>query len=372
LLVLRWSKNNCSAKPSSNSTTPITSSPTGDTLKTNGQNTNGIFDRLKYCIVQLVESQLERLVRVYFHVFIIFLGLTFNVNVFVKGKLPQKLNNNLIISNHATTFDWLFLFAIFKTNPSLNNKVRIVMKDSLRKMPIMGPYLFFMKSCFLARNLSKDEERIAKFAKFISTSQQKSDLIFFPEGTILAENTRLRSDKFAHDNDLPKLDHVLYPRVKGLAMFLDTFSENEIFNSMNVIDTTIMYLGDKMVHEHEIFTKKNFDVFIDLEHYAMPEIFAKCSQNEDKLKTKLFLLWQQKELKLNDFYQNSNLRKRDFKRLRLLNCSVVLYTLFFIVLFIFHFTLFWNKCSIFVWYIIYQVVLQLVYHKHISPTNDVL
>jgi len=374
LLVLRWSKNNCSDKLNSNSTTPITSSnrPTGDTIKTNGQNATRICDRLKCCIGQLLESQLERLVRVYFHVFILSLGLAFNVNVFVKGKLPQKLNNNLIISNHATTLDWLFLFAIFNTSPSLNNKVRIVMKDSLRKMPIMGPYLFFMKSCFLARNLSKDEERIAKFSKFISTSSQKSDLIFFPEGTILTENTRLRSDKFAHDNDLPKLDHVLYPRVKGLAMFLDTFSENNIFNSMNVIDTTIMYLGDKMVHEHEILVKKNFDVFIDLEHYGMPEIFTKCSENQDKLKTKLFLLWQQKELKLNDFYKNSNLRKRGYKRIRLLNCSVVLYTLFFIVLFVSHFTLFWYRLSLFVWYVIYQVGVLLVYYKHISPINDVV
>ena len=141
---------------------------------------------------------------------------------------------------------------------------------------------------------------------------------------------------------------------------------------MNVIDTTIMYLGDKMVHEHEILVKKNFDVFIDLEHYGMPEIFTKCSENQDKLKTKLFLLWQQKELKLNDFYKNSNLRKRDYKRIRLLNCSVVLYTLFFIVLFVSHFTLFWYRLSLFVWYVIYQVGVLLVYYKHISPINDVV
>ena len=76
LLVLRWSKNNCSDKLNSNSTTPITSSncPTGDTIKTNGQNATRICDRLKCCIGQLVESQLESLVRVYFHVFIVILS----------------------------------------------------------------------------------------------------------------------------------------------------------------------------------------------------------------------------------------------------------------------------------------------------------
>lgn len=126
----------------------------------------------------------------------------------------------VMIANHQAYSDWIFLWQ-FAQKCNAHGLVKIILKDSLRHIPIVGWGMRFFEFIFLKRNWLHDQRYMASMLDLITRHNEKVWLLLFPEGTIYCDETRKRSDAFALKcgiTDTPK--HVLLPRVTGLEFCL--------------------------------------------------------------------------------------------------------------------------------------------------------
>ena len=56
---------------------------------------------------------------------------------------------------------------------------------------------------------------------------QHLQVLLFPEGTDFTKNTKIRSDKFAEKQNLPKYDYVLHPRTTGFCHFVQEMKKSK-------------------------------------------------------------------------------------------------------------------------------------------------
>ena len=54
----------------------------------------------------------------------------------------------LIIMNHRTRFDWLFLWCYLLRRGKLLNE-KIILKEAIKKIPIFGKLLVIIYSCYI-------------------------------------------------------------------------------------------------------------------------------------------------------------------------------------------------------------------------------
>lgn len=108
----------------------------------------------------------------------------------------------LQISNHTTLADWLYLWS-FTYLSSHSPSLYIALKSSLRRIPIIGWSIKMLGFVFLERNWARDAKPFARQLRQIGEEtnrggiDEKLALLLFPEGTIVTENTRAASKRFA-------------------------------------------------------------------------------------------------------------------------------------------------------------------------------
>lgn len=156
-----------------------------------------------------------------------------------KGNRRYELNFDLsavIISNHQIYSDWFFLWFIAYLN-NCSDHFFIVMKKSLEKLPVLGYGMSNYNFVFLSRNWQLDKSYMVKQFKTIKLLSNKFWMLIFPEGTNMSHNNRNKSHKFAEENNLPKQDCVLLPRVKGLYVACKELAPA----TTKIIDFTIGY-----------------------------------------------------------------------------------------------------------------------------------
>lgn len=163
------------------------------------------------------------------------------------GQLIQRKDGSLqcnfadrmvLMANHQLYTDWLYLWWIAYTN-NMHGFVYIILKESLRSIPIIGWSAQFYNFIFLARNWEEDQRRFKKALARINNATQPMWLIIFPEGTNLSATTREKSKAWAVKNNLQDMKHQLLPRSTGLRFCL-----NELKDSTEwLYDCTIAYEG---------------------------------------------------------------------------------------------------------------------------------
>ena len=159
---------------------------------------------------------------------------------------PERL---ILIANHQIYTDWLYLWWVAYTN-RMHGHIFIILKESLKYIPIIGPGMMFYGFIFMARNWAKDKSRLqhrlqvlnkASHGGPMSGSQHLDPmwLMIFPEGTNLSENTRNGSAKWAQKQGIRDLQHQLLPRSTGLHFCLQ-----ELRHTVDwVYDCTLAYEG---------------------------------------------------------------------------------------------------------------------------------
>ncbi|GAA5923357.1 hypothetical protein JCM1841_006495 [Sporobolomyces salmonicolor] len=156
-------------------------------------------------------------------------------------KLPDRA---VWISNHSALADWLFLwqFTYLTTHsPSLY----IALKSSLRHLPIIGWACSFYDFIYLDRKWASDKEPFRRQLEGIARTtrdggeRERLAFLIFPEGTIVTENTRGISTKFAEKTGVSHPKHLLLPRSTGLFFALRHLART--VPSLHLIDLTLAY-----------------------------------------------------------------------------------------------------------------------------------
>ncbi|KAJ3095395.1 hypothetical protein HDU97_006998 [Phlyctochytrium planicorne] len=144
----------------------------------------------------------------------------------------------IILANHQTLVDWwyLWLLAWWK---GAHGDVRIVLKSSLKWIPIMGWGMQFFEFIFLNRKISMDASILtASMRKIRSTASLSLPpytptpkytglplwLILFPEGTVYTLDTIEKSTAYADRVNMPphlRPKHTILPRSTGLKICFD-------------------------------------------------------------------------------------------------------------------------------------------------------
>ena len=158
---------------------------------------------------------------------------------------PERL---VLIANHQIYTDWIYLWWIAYTN-RMHGHIYIILKESLKWIPVIGPGMMFFSFVFLSRKWETDKPRFAHRlrklkAKLHGPMSGYDDLdpmwlLIFPEGTNLSDNGRIKSKAWADKNGIPDMRHALMPRKTGLMFCLEELGDTVEW----VYDCTVAYEG---------------------------------------------------------------------------------------------------------------------------------
>ncbi|KAL8646724.1 MAG: hypothetical protein Q9226_006739 [Calogaya cf. arnoldii] len=177
----------------------------------------------------------------------------------VRGELLETTDGNLLsnfpermilIANHQIYTDWLYLWWVAYTN-GMHGRIYVVLKESLRRIPVIGWGMQFSQFIFLKRNWEEDKDQLAAHLQKLNDAVAPMWLMLFPEGTNLHPVTRKASKKWAAKNKIPDMQHQLLPRSKGLQFCIQQLRKTVPY----VYDCTIAYEGVPTgQYASEIFT----------------------------------------------------------------------------------------------------------------------
>ncbi|KAL4787791.1 hypothetical protein BJX76DRAFT_345295 [Aspergillus varians] len=163
----------------------------------------------------------------------------------LKTTFPERL---VMIANHQVYTDWIYLWWVAYSN-SMHGHIFIILKESLKYIPVLGMGMMFYGFIFMARKWLSDKPRLLHRLEKLKRQHIGSDsgapeydpmwLLIFPEGTNLSINTKRRSDAFGAKNSFPPLRHAVLPRSTGLFFCLQQLRGTVD----SVYDCTIGYEG---------------------------------------------------------------------------------------------------------------------------------
>lgn len=163
----------------------------------------------------------------------------------LKTNFPERI---VLLANHQVYTDWLYLWWTAYTN-RMHGHVFIMLKESLKYVPVISPGILFYGFIFMARKWASDKPRIAYRLQKLksrhagpmsgSAGLDPMWLLIFPEGTNMSSNTRKGSAKWAEKQQMPDMRHQLLPRSTGLQFCLQELGDSIEW----VYDCTMAYEG---------------------------------------------------------------------------------------------------------------------------------
>ncbi|KAK0505884.1 acyltransferase-domain-containing protein [Armillaria luteobubalina] len=182
--------------------------------------------------------------------------------IIVKDKKGDVVSLNLptkfvMIANHQIYLDWLYEWCLlyFIGPQGVHRYVYITLKKSLQWVPIVGWGMQFFKFIFLARSWASDRVQLSASLSTLGSEAETQDnplaFILYPEGTLVSQDTRPISKKFADKMGIADMTHTLLPRSTGLHYSLRSLSPR--IPDLRLIDVTVVYPGIPPLHYGQDF-----------------------------------------------------------------------------------------------------------------------
>lgn len=290
-----------------------------------------------------------------------------------KGRLKSTLPpNTVIFANHQIYTDWVFLWW-FAYTADLGGFVYIILKDSLRKIPLLGYGMKNYDFIFLSRKWIKDKLTMGtQLARIDANARGKGpasgytadanghwpkgedktrtwpySLIIFPEGTNISANTRGKTEAYAAKVGKKPFRHVLLPKTTGLR-----FSLLQLQDSLDeVYDVTVAYSGVKPdEYGQDIYKLENVllkgenpeTVEIHLRTFKINEIpIGKKHYESEQEEVKdakifedwLFARWAEKDELLDHYYKTGSFIGGDDQDLNVVQTTLTTSKLDFVKIF---------------------------------------
>jgi 1-acyl-sn-glycerol-3-phosphate acyltransferase len=130
----------------------------------------------------------------------------------------------------------------------MHGHIYIILKESLKYIPVIGPGCMFLGFIFLSRKMAVDRPRLAHRLGKLKTQHTDPSgnsflnpmwLLLFPEGTNLSGNGRRKSANWAEKAGLKDGQHVMLPRTTGMYFCLTELKGTVDY----VYDCTVAYEG---------------------------------------------------------------------------------------------------------------------------------
>jgi lysocardiolipin and lysophospholipid acyltransferase len=109
-------------------------------------------------------------------------------------EILKKDKNALIICNHPSRVDWMFAGWSYGAYLRLNANLRIILKESLRSIPVYGWAMQIMMYIFLSRKRDQDVPYIIRSLSYLLCTGPVPSIFLYPEGTDLSEGNKKKSN----------------------------------------------------------------------------------------------------------------------------------------------------------------------------------
>nr|XP_039265160.1 1-acyl-sn-glycerol-3-phosphate acyltransferase epsilon-like [Styela clava] len=149
------------------------------------------------------------------------------VEIIVKGDIPDKIENVLMICNHQTAMDWIVADFIALRQGMIGH-MRFVFKNILKYFPLYGYVWGVHGGIFVRRDGTYNAMKMKKTLKMLMDRKVPLYLVIYPEGTRFCPGkTSLleKSRAYASENRLEPLNNVLTPRIKAFHCAISTLGD---------------------------------------------------------------------------------------------------------------------------------------------------
>ena len=240
------------------------------------------------------------------------------------GDLTPLKGPCIIVMNHRTRFDWMFLwcFIIRLGDPPRH---KIILKSSLKRVPGFGKNQELLHTAtvqhtvlhldnslslsgwgmqvgqflFLSRKWAQDEKYMSDTFAYFNETQYPLQLLLFPEGTDLSDSNKQKSHKFAEQNGLPKYEYVLNTRTKGFIHCVQELRKSP--SPLSVVNMSVAYVGSMPQNESDIVAGNWPD---EIHFYAKHVPPTELPRDDKGLEEWIKHCWDEKEKQLENFYLN--------------------------------------------------------------------
>ncbi|XP_036006459.1 lysocardiolipin acyltransferase 1 isoform X3 [Fundulus heteroclitus] len=150
---------------------------------------------------------------------------------------------------------------------------------------------------FIQRRWEMDKKHLENMLDYFCDIREPLQLLLFPEGTDLTENTRAKSDAFAALNNLPKMEYVLHPRSTGFTFIVDRLRKGDNLDAVH--DITVAYPKNiPQTERHLILGQFPREIHFHVRRYPVSSLPSSSSELESWCRAR----WAEKEIRLRDFY----------------------------------------------------------------------
>ncbi|CAM4743786.1 unnamed protein product [Rotaria magnacalcarata] len=215
--------------------------------------------------------------------------------------LTKDNKRSLIVLNHRTRLDWMFIFMLHSRFQTLK-QLKIVLKADLKRIPGPGWAMQHAGYLFLDRIWEKDQETMKNISGYYKSCQSPLSILIFPEGTNLTEQTKIKSNEYAAKQTSfnASYEYCLHPRLNGFKFLLNSMRSEEILDAID--DVTIGYEG--AIPEAEIDLLKGHIPSIIHFHVKRYDLDT-LPRTDEEIGEWLQSRWEQKENHLKEFYNKN-------------------------------------------------------------------
>lgn len=239
----------------------------------------------------------NRLVATWLTLPVALLETMFGVKVIITGDAFVPGERSVIIMNHRTRMDWMFLWNCLMRYSYLRLE-KICLKASLKSIPGFGWAMQAAAYIFIHRKWKDDKSHFEDMIDYFCDIREPLQLLIFPEGTDLTENSKARSNDFAEKNGLQKYEYVLQPRTTGFTFVVDRLREGKNLDAVH--DITVAYPHNIPQTEMHLL-RGDFPKEIHFHVHRYPVDTLPASKEDLELWCQK--RWEEKEERLRSFYQ---------------------------------------------------------------------
>ncbi|XP_050235138.1 probable 1-acyl-sn-glycerol-3-phosphate acyltransferase 5 [Mercurialis annua] len=234
--------------------------------------------------------------------------------VIFSGETVPAKERVLLIANHRTEVDWMYLWDLAWRKGSLGC-IKYVLKSSLMKLPIFGWGFHILEFISVERKWEIDEPNMHRMLSSFKDPNDPLWLALFPEGTDFTHQKCERSKKYAAENGLPIMNNVLLPKTKGFYACLE-----DLRSRLDAVyDVTIGYKPQCPSLLDNVFGVNPSEVHIHIRRIALDDI----PHSEEEITAWLMNTFQLKDQLLSDFYSKGHFPHQGTEGdLSTLKCSV--------------------------------------------------
>ncbi|XP_077197119.1 lysocardiolipin acyltransferase 1 isoform X1 [Paroedura picta] len=239
----------------------------------------------------------DRVVATWLTLPVALLEIVFGAKVVITGDGFIPGERSVIIMNHRTRMDWMFLWNCLLRYSYLRLE-KICLKSSLKGIPGFGWAMQVAAFIFIQRKWDEDKNHFENMLDYFCDIREPLQLLIFPEGTDLTENTKARSNQFAEKNGLQKYEYVLHPRTTGFTFIVDRLRDGNNLDAIH--DITVAYPQNiPQTEKHLLYGNFPKEIHFHVRRYPVEALPV----SREELQLWCQKRWEEKEERLRLFYE---------------------------------------------------------------------